>query len=252
MRNQIACACSRCERGIKSETCDRPAIFFCLSTRVYFLVHVFDRVSSGRGQKAESGESHYQKRRAQIANWRRLSGARVCARCRGRQKWQWRICGVASDTFIASICFSLLRWRVNHIQIATFASAAIYHRVTPIKCRINYAARAPLADCVLKNNYTVNKLWGAIHSITAFFYGRARARVLSWLSGWGECHVSFHSSWTRVALCSGDAPAIYDRCTLVKRNPPILVECRDTICSLFEEEFINLAHKCILNARWIK
>jgi hypothetical protein len=46
---------------------------------VYFLVHVFDRVSSGRGQKAESGESHYQKRRAQIANWRRLSGARVCA-----------------------------------------------------------------------------------------------------------------------------------------------------------------------------
>jgi hypothetical protein len=47
------------------------------------------------------------------------------------------------------------------------------------------------------------------------------------------------------------APAIYDRCTLAKRNPPILVECRDTICSLFEEEFINLFaqmhFECALN-----
>ena len=46
-------------------------------------------------------------------------------------------------------------------------------------------------------------------------------------------------------------PAIYDRCTLAKRNPAVLVECRDTIRSLFQVEFINLFaqmhFECALN-----
>lgn len=129
-------------REDKKRNVSQPSDFFCPKRMcVFFSAHFFDRVSSGRGQKAESGESHYQKRRAQIANWRRLSGARVCA-SGGAEVGKNGNDGCAGWQTLLLRPFALhctLR-RVNHrIQIATFA--AVHHRVTPIKCKINYTRR---------------------------------------------------------------------------------------------------------------
>jgi hypothetical protein len=152
--------------------------------------------------------------------------------------------------YCASICFSL---RPADVSI-TFKLPLLHPFIIEWRqLNAELITLAPLAGYVLKNNYTLNKLWGAIHWITAFFSLSLFMASRDWVD---EANVMFLSIPVgRECGSGGDGrtPAIYDRCTLAKRNPALLVECRATPYALcLKRNSLTSSHKCILNARWIK
>jgi len=114
---------------------------------------------------------------------------------------------------------------------------------------------APLGGCVLKNNYTVNKLWGAIHWITAFFSLTLCLwpLVIEWMRRM-SCFFPFRSVASAPLYNGGGDAHLRFMTGALWRNAilPFWLSAATPYALCFKWNSLTSSHKCISNARWIK